>query len=51
MMKSSLLSCVGITTEVERLTPSNARFVGACGLQRAGSTLLTQLLAEHPDVA
>ena len=28
-----------------------ARFVGVCGLPRAGSTLLTQLLAEHPDVA
>lgn len=27
-----------------------SRFVGVCGLPRAGSTLLTQLLAEHPDI-
>ncbi len=26
------------------------RFVGVAGLPRAGSTLLTQLLAEHPDI-
>lgn len=28
----------------------SSRFVGVAGLPRAGSTLLTQLLAEHPDV-
>lgn len=28
-----------------------SRFVGVCGLPRAGSTLLTQLLAEHPEIA
>ena len=27
-----------------------SRFVGVAGLPRAGSTLLTQLLAEHPDI-
>lgn len=27
-----------------------ARFVGVCGLPRAGSTLLCQLLAEHPQI-
>jgi sulfotransferase len=28
----------------------NSRFVGVAGLPRAGSTLLTQLLAEHPEI-
>jgi sulfotransferase len=28
----------------------NSRFVGVAGLPRAGSTLLCQLLAEHPDI-
>ncbi len=28
----------------------SAQFVGVCGLPRAGSTLLCQLLAEHPDI-
>lgn len=28
----------------------NPKFVGVAGLPRAGSTLLCQLLAEHPDI-
>ncbi|MCX8018494.1 MAG: sulfotransferase, partial [Rhodocyclaceae bacterium] len=31
-------------------TSASCRFVGVTGLPRAGSTLLTQLLAEHPDI-
>lgn len=31
-------------------SPVSPRFVGVAGLPRAGSTLLTQLLAEHPDI-
>ncbi|WP_193315602.1 sulfotransferase [Janthinobacterium aquaticum] len=27
-----------------------ARFIGVAGLPRAGSTLLCQLLAQHPDL-
>ena len=27
-----------------------SRFVGVAGLPRSGSTLLCQLLAEHPDI-
>lgn len=27
-----------------------SRFIGVCGLPRAGSTLLCQLLAEHPEI-